>query len=123
IEQQIIPMFGAEWDENDLLKLQELYEKEVAEADAYLANDPEAVAVGMDRYEKFNYYDDENEEQSAYHAKIVFESDLDFPWRLQAYEWYITENKYREKSITAAMNEASEEQKTHISHPNRFSLV
>lgn len=114
IEQQIIPMFGAEWDDEELSKLQEMYAAEVAVADAYLANDPQAIAAGLDRYERFNDFDSENEEQYAYHSKITFESDLDFPWRLQAYEWYITENEYREESMLADMNDASEGQKKRL---------
>lgn len=114
IEQQIIPMFGAEWDDGELSKLQEMYAAEVAVADAYLANDPQAIAAGLDCYERFNDFDSENEEQYAYHSKITFESDLDFPWRLQAYEWYITENEYREESMLADMNDASEGQKKRL---------
>lgn len=114
IEQQIIPMFGAEWDDEELSKLQEMYAAEVAVADAYLANDPQAIAAGLDRYERFNDFDSENEEQYAYHSKITFESDLDFPWRLQAYEWYITENEYREESMLADMEYASEGQKKRL---------
>lgn len=37
IEQQIIPMFGAEWDDEELSEFQGMYEAEVAAADAYLA--------------------------------------------------------------------------------------
>lgn len=114
IEQQIIPMFGAEWDEEELSELQGMYDAEVADADAYLANDPEAVAVGMDSYEKFKNYDYENEEQKAYHDKIFFDSDEDFPWRLQTYEWYFTEYQSREESIITYMNDVSEGQKKRL---------
>lgn len=114
IEQQIIPMFGAEWDDEELSEFQGMYEAEVAAADTYLANDPQAIAAGLNSYEKFNNFNDENEEQYAYHSKITFESDLDFPWRLQAYEWYLTENQYREESMIAYMNRASEGQKKRL---------
>ena len=114
IEQQIIPMFGADWDVKELSELQEMYEAEVAEADAYLANDPEAVALGMDSYEKFMSYDYENEEQDAYNAKIIFDSDEDFPWRLPTYDWYLTENQFREQALMMQMEEATESQKKKI---------
>lgn len=114
IEQQIIPLFGAEWDEEELSALQEMYDTEVADADTYLANDSEAVRADLDNYEKFKNYDRENEEQGAYHDKIFFESDEDFPWRLQAYDRYLTENQYREEAIIAYMNEASEGQKKRL---------
>lgn len=114
IEQQIIPMFGAEWDDEELSEFQGMYAAEVETADAYLANDPQAIAAGLNSYEKFNDFDSENEEQYAYHSKITFESDLDFPWRLQAYEWYLTENEYREESMLADMEYASEGQKKRL---------
>jgi hypothetical protein len=114
IEQQIIPLFGAEWDETELLELQAMYEKEMSDADAYLAKDPEAVALSMDSYEKFKNYDYVNEQQEAYHNKIVFDSDEDFPWRLQTYDWYLTQRQYREDAIIAYMNYASEGQKKRL---------
>lgn len=114
IEQQIIPLFGAEWDEEELLKLQAMYEAEVLVADTYLANDPEAVALGMNSYEKFDNYEYENAEQYAYRNKTIFESNLDFPWRLQTYDWYLKERQDREKSIIAYRNDASEDQKKRL---------
>lgn len=114
IEQQIIPLFGAEWDEEELSALQAMYDKEVADADAYLANDSEAIQAGLDNYEKFKNPDRENEEQNAYYNKIFFESGENFPYRLQAYDWYLTENQSREEAIIAYMNEASEGQKKRL---------
>lgn len=114
IEQQIIPLFGAEWDEEEQLKLRAMYEAEVLVADAYLANDPEAVALDMNSYEKFKSDEYETEEQQAYRDKIVFESNLDFPWRFQSYDWYLKENQYREEAIIAYMNDASEGQKKRL---------
>lgn len=125
IEQQIIPKFGAEWDEEELLQLQAMYEAEVAEADAYLTNDPEAVALGMDSYEKLMSYDYENEKQDAYHGKILYDSNLDFPWRLQTYDWYLTENQFREQALIVKMEEATESQKKRIQQlidENRFAV-
>ncbi|MGN7478868.1 hypothetical protein ACTHOQ_13535 [Solibacillus silvestris] len=96
------------------MKLQAMYEAEILVADAYLANDPEAVALSMDSYEKFENHKYENEEQHAYRNKIVFESNVDFPWRFQAYEWYLKENQYREEAIIAYMNDESEGQKKRL---------
>lgn len=111
IEQEIIPMFGAKLDEEEFSLLQGMYNKEVEAANAYLANDPEATEANLDNYEKFKNYDIENEEQNAYHDKLFFESNEDFPWRLQTYDWYFTEYEYREESLVSSINEASEGQK------------
>ncbi|MFP9130433.1 hypothetical protein [Niallia sp. BSM11] len=106
MEQQLIPKFGAEINEAEFSELQEMYKKEIVRADAYLANDSEAVEAGMESYVKFNNYDNHNEQQSAYRDKLFFNSKADFPWQLQAYEWYLNEHQSKEETLIAEMQEA-----------------
>ncbi len=111
IEQHIISKYGATMDEEEFLDLQATYEEEVAKADAFLANDPKAIAVEMDSYENFRDFDYGNEEKMAYHDEMFFNSEEDFPWVLQAYEGYLERYQHKEKALVANMKGATPAQK------------
>ena len=113
IEQQLIPKYGVKIDENEFSEIQEVYQQKFKEADQYLANDKDAVAAGLEDYEKFSNYDKNNELQSAYHYELVFNRDVDFPWELQSYEWYLEEYQLAEEAILVKMNGATKAQKKH----------
>ena len=95
IEQQIIPKYGADIDEEEYKDIVATYEKEVEKANTFLANDPDAIAVGMTTYEAFRNYDHETEAKSEYRDSIIFHSNEDFPWVLQAWESLIEIYDYR----------------------------
>lgn len=95
IEQQLISKYGIKIEDNEFLEIQEIYQQKAKEADQYLANDQDAVAAGLENYEKFNDYDENNKAQINYHDMLFFDRDLDFPWELQSYEWYINWQKKR----------------------------
>ena len=111
IEQQMIEEYGVDMDESEFLDFKATYEEKVAEADSYLANDPKAIAVGMDSYEKFRYFDRENKEQDQYYDEILFHSKNDFPWELQAYEWHIAWFENEEEYLKGLITEATGNEK------------
>ncbi|MGF9978011.1 hypothetical protein [Viridibacillus arvi] len=112
IEQQIIPKYGDEMDEAEFLDLQATYEKEVAKADAYLANDLKAVRLGLDSYEKFvSARETDNEEKNNYVSEITFNSTEDFPWELQAYKEFIDNFENRESDLNTLIQDSSGGQK------------
>lgn len=112
IEQQIIPKYGAVMDEAEFLDFKATYERKVTEVEDYLANDPKAIEAGLDSYEAFRNYDYNNEKQSGYHDEIFFHSKEDFPWELQAYEWYIGEAfEHREDVLNSMIRDATGGQK------------
>lgn len=113
IEQQLISKYGIKIEDNEFLEIQEIYQQKAKEADQYLANDQDAVAAGLENYEKFNDYDENNKAQINYHDMLFFDRDLDFPWELQSYEWYIEEYQLAEEAILAKMTCATEAQKKH----------
>lgn len=85
IEQQIIPKYGADIDEEEYKDIVATYEQEVEKANTFLENDPNAIAVGMTTYEAFRNFDDEDEAKSEYRNSITFYSNEDFPWILQVW--------------------------------------
>lgn len=88
-------------DEGEFLDLKVTYEKKVALAEEYLANDPQAIAVGINTYETFRNYDINDQKQQDYHHQLVFYREEDFPWELQAYEWLIDKFEDRENTLRA----------------------
>ena len=57
----------------------------------------------MDTYETFRNYD--INDQKDYHHQLVFYSEEDFPWELQAYEWFIDNFEHREDSLRVMIGE------------------
>ena len=111
IEQEIIPKYGAQMDEAEFLDLKATYEKKVALAEVYLANDPQAIEVGMNTYEAFRNFDYNDQKKKEYHNQLFHYSEEDFPWELQAYEWLIDNFEHKENSLRAMIREASDGQK------------
>lgn len=107
IEQQLIPKYGPKIDENEFSEIKEVYQQKVKEADQYLANDKDAIAAGLENYEKFNHYDENDELQMNYHDELFFNRDLDFPWELQSYEWYLNEYQYAKQSMIMKLKDAT----------------
>lgn len=115
IEQQLIPKYGTKIDENEFSEIQEVYQQKVKQADYYLANDKDAIAAGLENYAKFNHYDENNELQMNYHDELFFNRDLDFPWELQSYEWYLEEYQFAKDSMLVKVEEAKNDaQKQHF---------
>lgn len=115
IEQQLIPKYGPKIDENEFSEIKEVYQQKVKKADYYLANDKDAIAAGLESYEKFSHYDENNKLQMNYHDELFFNRDVDFPWELQTYEWYLNEYQYAEQSIRVKMADATTDaQKKHF---------
>ena len=111
IEQEIIPKYGAQMDEAEFLDFKVTYEKKVALADVYLANDPQAIAVGMNTYEAFRNFDYNDQKKKEYHDQLFHYSEEDFPWELQSYEWFIDNFEHKENSLFVTIREASGGQK------------
>lgn len=107
IEQQLIKKYGTTIDAKEFTEIQRSYRQQVAAATKYLANDPEAVAVGFDTYEKFNDYDHDNQEKNDFNSKLFFENKLDFPWVLQSYETYIDGYKNEKTFLKRDIQEAT----------------
>lgn len=115
IEQQLIPKYGPKIDENEFSEIKEVYQQKVKKADYYLANDKDAIAAGLESYEKFSHYDENNKLQMNYHDELFFNRDVDFPWELQTYEWYLNKYQYAEQSIRVKMADATTDaQKKHF---------
>ena len=116
LEQQMIPLFGTSWDDEEWASFQRMYDDEVAAANAYLASDPQAIAAGLDTYDKLNNYDVGNAAQNRYHDLLFFEREEPFAWRLQAFQWYMTEYEYREASIKAYMRQVTPNETKRLQH-------
>lgn len=107
IEQQLIPKYGPKIDEHEFSEIKEIYERKVKQADHYLANDKDAIAAGLENYEKFSNYDENNELQRNYHDELFFNRNLDFPWELQSYKWYLEEYQYAKEAMLIKMEDAT----------------
>ncbi|KOS64017.1 ABC transporter permease [Lysinibacillus sp. FJAT-14222] len=105
IEQQLIPKYGADIDEEEYKDLVSMYEQEVKKANDFLAHDPKAQEVGLTTYEEFSNVDHENELQWEYYSYLVFHSKEDFPWVLQAWESFI--ERYQSKALQSEIEHTS----------------
>lgn len=85
IEKQLIPQYGSKMVVSDYKDMQKRLKNEIEIANTYLANDPEAVKLHMNTYDKYANIDHENEAENNFSDKVVFERNEDFPWRIQAY--------------------------------------
>ncbi|MFT4416185.1 hypothetical protein ACLM5H_20175 [Fredinandcohnia humi] len=107
IEQQIIPKYGADIDDEEYADFVEEYKRKVEEANAYLQDDPQAAKVGITTYEGLRsiYH---NEKQMDYRSLVMFEREEDLFWDLQARE-YLMEEKYKNRitSLESERNRAT----------------
>lgn len=114
VEQQVIPKYGADIDEQEYADFVKQYERKVEDATTYLQNDPEAVAVGITSYKVLRNIEDNNQKQQDYRSLLIFERNEDLFWELQAMEHNIENYKYRIISLESKIEGATAAQRKHF---------
>lgn len=115
IEQQVIPKYGADVDEQEYADFVKQYKRKVEDANTYLQNDPQAEAVGITSYEGFGNVETNNQKQMDYRDLVIFERNEDIFWELQAMEHNIEQNyKYRIISLESEIEGATVAQQKHF---------
>lgn len=106
---EMIETYGIKMDETDLAHFKRTYDAQIDEANRYLQAREEFVNAGMDTYEKFRNYDQQNEQLSVLHAKIMFEEKVDLFWELQERERLIDFQNNKEAILETRRNDAENE--------------
>lgn len=108
---EMIEKYGTYMDETEFADFKNTYDEQVKEMDQFLLGRNEFVEAGMDTYEKFNNFDQENEEQYELHSNLTFEESNDLAWELQERERLIEFYETKEEGAGIYLNDAAQWQK------------
>ncbi|MBM7578547.1 hypothetical protein [Jeotgalibacillus terrae] len=99
IEKQLIPLYGAQINEEEYQDIKRLYEERVRVADKIFASDPEAKELGISNYQDFRQIELNQGELADYSSNLKFYEVKDILWELQAWESLIEGYESREESL------------------------
>ena len=96
---EMVNNYGPEMNEADLADFKEKYNQEVEKANQFLQKRKDAQDVGVTSYEDFQNIDFGDTKAEAFHAKIIFDEEVDLFWELGERERLIEFHNLRNENF------------------------